>query len=596
MPIFYNFSDAVGFTSFTQYVGISATVTSITNSLLGPAALTANTSPTLGNDNGFWDLTSPFTYFYNGRPLTRITVCTNSYLGLGGASNLSGVSSTSPSIQKICISATDNSGQRIYSGTEGSAPNRTFRIRFEGTNATTGTLGSPNMVWEATFYEAIPAQIDIQCGTNARSPAGFSGVCSTNTLTADLIGVVNQGNRVTTTGIAQTITTPLYRTYSFDDFYVPADAFRQGGLFGWGNNSSGQVAVNDTISGKYTPSTTFAGGFNWEQVNSNDASVAAIKSDETLWVWGANGYGQLGDNTTRIRSTPVTTFAGGPRWKQVSTGPNHMAAVKTDGTLWVWGSNSSGVCGNSSGGGNILTPITTFAGGTNWKQVACGRFNTAAVKTDGTLWIWGSNNNTQLGHNAANNAFTPITTFAGGTNWNLVALGEAHTVAIKTDGTLWCWGRTVEGQCGNNSSIANLPVTTFAGGTDWKQVSCGYRHTTAIKTDGTLWTWGRSYNGQLGNNAINTSVNRCTPVTTFAGGTNWKQVSGGYKHTAAIKTDGTLWVWGLNTWGQVGNTVPTTPFSSPATPVTTIVGGTNWKQVTAAGLTTLAITYIDNYQ
>jgi len=305
---------------------------------------------------------------------------------------------------------------------------------------------------------------------------------------------------------------------------------------------------------------------------------------DTLWGSGYNGFGQLGDNTANDRSTPVTTLAGGANWKQVDCGNNHTAAIKTDGTLWTWGYNSYGQLGDNTII-NRSTPVTTFAGGTNWKQVSGGDSHTAAIKTDGTLWTWGDNSPYgQLGDNTIINRSTPVTTFAGGTNWKQVAGGYTHTAAIKTDGTLWTWGgNSSYGQLGDNTTTTrSTPVTTFAGGTNWKQVSCGGYYTAAIKTDGTLWNWGRNYRGLLG---INSSANKFTPVTTFAGGTNWKQVSCGRFHPAAIKTDGTLWGWGTNIWGQLGNNTTT----DRSTPVTTFAGGTNWKRVDC-GLHTAAVT------
>ena len=145
--------------------------------------------------------------------------------------------------------------------------------------------------------------------------------------------------------------------------------------------------------------------------------------------------------------------------------------------------------------------------------------------------------------------------------------GGYHTAAIKTDGTLWVWGVALLGRLGNGNIIPNrsTPVTTFAGGTNWKQVSSGTSHTAAIKTDGTLWVWGNGTNGMLGNNAV---TSRSTPLTTFAGGTNWKQVSTGAFNTAAIKTDGTLWTWGYGYFGELGNAVLNNRF----TPVTTFAG------------------------
>jgi alpha-tubulin suppressor-like RCC1 family protein len=361
-------------------------------------------------------------------------------------------------------------------------------------------------------------------------------------------------------------------------------------LWGWGRNNSGQLGDNTAGTNRLTPVTTFAGGSNWKQVSCGYRYTTAIKTDGTLWTWGGNSFGQLGDNTTTTRTTPVTTFAGGTNWKQVACGGSHNAAIKTDGTLWTWGKNSYSQIGDNTAT-QRRTPVTTFAGGTNWKQVACGYNHTAAVKTDGTLWTWGRNLDGQIGNNTTTNTLTPVTTFAGGTNWKQVACGGSHNAAIKTDGTLWTWGGNSFGQLGDNTTTTRItPVTTFAGGTNWKQVACGYYYTTAIKTDGTLWAWGRNSSGQLGDNRAGT--NTLTPVTTFAGGTNWKQVAGGGFHTAAIKTDGTLWTWGDNSYRQIGDNTTT----QRRTPVTTFAGGTNWKQVACGYYYTTAIRTSDDLQ
>jgi hypothetical protein len=428
MPTFYNYVEKTS--PPTTIISTTVTVTSITNSLLGAAALTASTIVTSvgNNDDGAWFLTLPWNITYNGTSYGAVYVGTNSYITFGGSSTTVSPSATNPATNKIFISAADNSCQRIYYGTEGTSPNRTYRIRFEGTAATGGTLGSPTMVWEAVFYEAIPSQIDIQCGANLRSPSGTSGVYSSSALLASLIGVVNQGNRINQSSSTITIQSNQGRVYSFDDVFVPADAFRQGNLFTWGRNNSGALGDNTTTQ-RNIPVTTFAGGANWKQVAGGGIHTAAIKTDGTLWTWGNNAYGQLGNNTTTNRSTPVTTFAGGNNWKQVAGGNNHTAAIKTDGTLWTWGNNFNAQLGDNTTT-NRSTPVTTFAGGNNWKQVAGGGYHTAAIKTDGTLWTWGSNNSVQLGDNTTIDRSTPVTTFAGGTNWKQVAGGGIHTVAL----------------------------------------------------------------------------------------------------------------------------------------------------------------------
>jgi alpha-tubulin suppressor-like RCC1 family protein len=356
-------------------------------------------------------------------------------------------------------------------------------------------------------------------------------------------------------------------------------------LWTWGLGSSGRLGNNATTS-RSTPVTTFAGGTNWKQVSCRLNNTAAIKTDGTLWLWSFGDFGVLGNGETiGNRLTPITTFAGGTNWKQVSCGGNHIAAIKTDGTLWTWGFGNGGRLGNA-GTTDRSTPVTTFAGGTNWNQVSAGDAHTAAIKTDGTLWTWGVGSG-RLGTNATTNRLTPVTTFAGGNNWKQVSGGGNHTAAIKTDGTLWTWGSGGNGRLGNAvTTNVSTPVTTFAGGTNWKQVSTADAHTAAIKTDGTLWTWGRGTYGRLGTNAVS---DRLTPVTTFAGGNNWKQVSSAGRYTAAVKTDGTLWTWGYGNFGRLG----TNAVSDRLTPVTTFAGGNNWKQVSAGESHTSAIKSVD---
>jgi len=376
---------------------------------------------------------------------------------------------------------------------------------------------------------------------------------------------------------------------NFDDFFIPRDLFSQGGLWLWGNNFYNSLGDNTAVN-KSSPVQTVAGGTNWKQVACGGHGAASIKTDGTLWLWGNNSFqggGQLGDNTIDSKSSPVQTVAGGTNWKQVASGYAYTTCIKTDGTLWTWGSNDYGELGDNT----IVSkssPIQTVAGGTNWKQVAANKnFNgstIASIKTDGTLWLWGDNTYGQLGDNTTTWKSSPIQTVAGGTNWKQVACGFNYTACIKTDGTLWLWGYNAVASLGDNTTVnKSSPIQTISGGTNWKQVSGGSAHTAAIKTDGTLWLWGDNQFGQLGETNIG---RRSSPIQTVAGGTNWKQVACGEFYTAAIKTDGTLWLWGRNNSGQLGDN---TSLDSKSSPVQTVAGGTNWKQVAAGNSHTAAI-------
>ena len=350
-------------------------------------------------------------------------------------------------------------------------------------------------------------------------------------------------------------------------------------LMGWGSNDSGRLGDNTTTA-KSSPIQTIAYGANWKQISSGDGHTAAVKTDGTLWCWGYNYHGQLGDNTTTSRSSPVQTVTFGTNWKQVACGQNHTAAVKTDGTLWSWGDNGLGQLGNNTTT-KRSSPVQTVAFGTNWKLVACGTNHVAAIKTDGTLWSWGRNLLGNLGDNTTNSRSSPVQTVTFATNWKQVSCNASNTTAIKNDGTLWSWGDNGSGQLGDNTTTKrSSPVQTVAFGTSWKQVSFGTAFNCAIKNDGTLWIWGGNSYGNIGDNTV---TSRSSPVQTISFGTNWKQVASGGSGfvTAAVKTDGTLWCWGYNAKGQIGDNTITTRSS----PVQTVIGGNNWKFVSTYGAT-----------
>ena len=372
------------------------------------------------------------------------------------------------------------------------------------------------------------------------------------------------------------------KDYLIDVYPSLVDTFKQAGLWVWGYNYYGRLGDNTTTD-RNSPVQTVSAGTNWKMLGGGYYHTAAIKTDGTLWLWGGNVYGTLGDNTITHRSSPVQTISGGTNWKQVAGGGFHTAAIKTDGSLWLWGRNVYGQLGENVATTRRESPVQTISGGTNWKQVSCGILHTAAIKTDGTLWTWGYNAYGRLGDNSITDRSSPVQTVSAGTNWKQVACGYFHNAAIKTDGTLWGWGGNGNGQLGDNTiTHRSSPVQTVSGGTNWKQVACGLYHTAAIKTDGTLWLWGGNTNGQIGDN---TAIGRSSPVQTVSGGTNWKQVSCGFYHTAAIKTDGTLWLWGRNVFGQLGDGAG----GVRSSPVQTVSAGTNWKQVACGGEQTVAI-------
>jgi len=351
----------------------------------------------------------------------------------------------------------------------------------------------------------------------------------------------------------------------------------------WGRNNSGNLG-DQTVIWRSSPVQTISGGTNWRSIEISKAgsgtvpsTAAGIKTDGTLWIWGANAFGVLGNNTAIDASSPVQTISAGTNWKNISLASGGVAAAtKTDGTLWTWGDNAEGQLGDNTII-NKSSPIQTISSGTNWKTVNTSATHGSAIKTDGTLWTWGLGDFGELGNNNSGNLnrrSSPIQTISGGTNWKSASSSVFFMVALKTDGTLWSWGCATNGNLGLNDIVnRSTPTQMASNGTMWRSASSGAFHSAGIKTDGTLWVWGGANSGRLGNNNI---IDASSPVQTVSGGTNWRVAYAAHLNTRAIKTDGTLWTWGIGYAGLLGDNGP---FVNKSSPVQTISGGTNWRTI-----------------
>jgi alpha-tubulin suppressor-like RCC1 family protein len=316
-----------------------------------------------------------------------------------------------------------------------------------------------------------------------------------------------------------------------------------GSLWTWGRNDWGQLG-DGTYINKFVP--TQISGTNWHFVSSGAWHNMAIKTNGTLWAWGVNIEGRLGDGTNVDKNIP-TQIGTGTNWAEVSAGSYHTVAIMANGTLWAWGYNHYGQLGDGSTiDKNIPTQIGT---GTDWAKVSAGGLHTLAIKTDGTLWAWGENYYGQLGGGATFPQYKVLPTQIGlANNWAYVAAGREYSLAMKSNGSLWAWGYNNYGQLGDGTNIDKYLPMQVGSGNNWSSVSAGYEHSVAIKTDGSIWAWGNNVSGQLGD-ATNVDKNIPTQVTT----TDWGTVSCGWYFTLALKTNSTLWVWGDNDYAQLGD-------------------------------------------
>jgi len=355
-------------------------------------------------------------------------------------------------------------------------------------------------------------------------------------------------------------------TFGSQGQYFNGSAFVPAGQLGDGTNTN-----------RSSPVQVLGGTSTWASISFADGTSHAIKTDGTLWGWGNGQYGELGNNNSKdtttpfLVSSPIQTVAGGTSWSQVSASRYNVGAIKTDGTLWIWGSNIYGQLGDNTRV-NKSSPVQTVAAGTNWTYVQAG-YVSGGLKSDNTLWMWGQNSDGQIGDGTITNRSSPVQ--IGGAVWSSFSAGETITAAIRTDGTLWLWGGNYFGGLGTNSTTKySSPVQTVSGGSNWSKVSASIFFTNAIKTDGTLWSWGHNSYGQLGDN---TRTNRSSPVQIYGGGTNWSKSTASGSLGVGIKTDGTIWGWGRNNYGQLGNGTIADK-SSP----TQIGNSTNWVDITAA--------------
>ena len=294
-------------------------------------------------------------------------------------------------------------------------------------------------------------------------------------------------------------------------------------------------------------SSTQIPGASWTEISAGGVHFLARKTDCTLWSFGSNIAGQLGDGTTISRSSPVQV--PGTSWSGISGGICHSLARKSDGTLWAWGCNGLGELGIGTSGTGLIGASPVQVPGTSWSGISGGYRFSLARKSDGTLWSWGNGFNGQLG-NGSGGAYTyrssPVQ--VPGTSWVEVSAGFSTSFARKSDGTLWSWGYGGTGQLGNGTNGIAVCSPINVSGTSWVEVSSNGRHAIARKSDGTIWTWGRGTNGELG---IGTAVDRSAPNQ--VPGILWVDATAGGYRSFARKSDGTLWAWGCNTSGQLGD-------------------------------------------
>ena len=354
-----------------------------------------------------------------------------------------------------------------------------------------------------------------------------------------------------------------------------------GTVYAWGQNNYGQLG-NGTTTDSNVPVAVKTVGTPMEgkkiiQVSTKVWYSLALASDGTVYAWGLNGSGQLGDGTITHSSTPVAvktigTPMEGKTIVGIAAGASHSLALASDGKIYVWGGNAYGQFGNGVTTTSSVVPVAVKTVGTpmdNKKiiQIHAGYYHSLALASDGTVYAWGQNTYGQLGNNTMINANAPVSVQTIGTPMAgkiiiQLAAGNSQSVALASDGTIYAWGWNMYGQLGNGTTVdTRIPVAVKVTGTPMAgkviaQVAASNAHTLAVASDGTVYDWGWNQYGQLGNN---TTTNSSVPVAVQTTGTPMvgkvisQVTSGGSANSLALASDGTMYTWGWGQHGQLGN-------------------------------------------
>jgi PKD repeat protein len=478
--------------------------------------------------------------------------------GTNSCVNLTLTNSGAPSITALTTDITYDSSKLTPTGVTTTVGGKvvggnivspgTYRVTLYGG---TGTVAS-GTVATVCFDSAAG-----QCGSFTLGHAPGTPTASDGS--ANPVAVTGTSGSLTTTGcsgctLSCTATVPSTGTaglaVSFSSTATPSNCAGEV-TYDWDFGDGTSHAVSQNPSHTYSS----AGTYSWAltvSVNgvncskSGSITISGGLPSGSPWAWGFNSSGQVGDGTTTDRLSPVSV-SGLSNVAAFEGGEAFTLALKSDGTVAAWGNNFFGQLGDGTYS-NSLTPVSV-SGLTGITSIAAGANHALARRNDGTVWAWGYNTYGQLG-NGTVNSNVPIQT-TGLSGMTAVGAGANHSVALKSDGTVWAWGYNYYGQLGNGTSgsgtNSNVPGQV-SGLSNVTAISAGYYFNLALKGDGTVWAWGYNYNGQLGDG---TTTMRTTPIQ-VGGLTNVTAISAGYAGCLAIKSDGTLWAWGWN--GASGET------------------------------------------
>jgi len=290
-----------------------------------------------------------------------------------------------------------------------------------------------------------------------------------------------------------------------------------GTAWAWGINNGGRLGDN-TVTSRLSPVSVVGGFTDWILLSAGAVNSLGLRANGTAWSWGYNEWGQIGDGTTVSKISPVSVVGGFTDWVSLSSGGRHSLGLRANGTAWAWGRNNYGQLGDNTTS-NRSSPVSVVGGYTDWISVDVGESHSLGLRANGTLWAWGFNDQGRLGDNTITSRISPVSVVGGFTDWIAVSAAGRGSLGLRANGTAWAWGRNAYGQVGDNTITSrSSPVSIVGGFTDWVSVGGMLESGIGLRSNGTLWTWGRNTAGQLGDN---TTSNRSSPVSVVGGFTDW---------------------------------------------------------------------------
>jgi alpha-tubulin suppressor-like RCC1 family protein len=321
-----------------------------------------------------------------------------------------------------------------------------------------------------------------------------------------------------------------------------------GTLWGWGAN--GNLLGLNGVTPNQNLAVQIGTANDWATVSAGTVHSLAVKTNGTLWAWGNGQFGQLGNGAFNSATWTVTQVGTANDWLTVSAGNRFSLAIKTTGTLWSWGLNNLGQLGqNNLIDLNLPTQLGTA---NNWLKIDAGNQHSLAIDNTGFMYAWGDNTFGQFGNATNTSSLIPILV-SSANNWAEVSAGFDHSMALDTNGILFTAGNNSNGQlCDGTNTASNslIPISFSSSGivTQYIAISAGNNFSLAIKNDNTLWSGGFNSTGQLGL-GNNTAVNVLTQVGTS---NTWFLISAGDAHSLAMETTTSLWSTGRNLEGALG--------------------------------------------